>query len=146
MNVVFELHDNSILPNANYVCSISQADDIEYLGSETSSVGFLLKVSDTTNAKLNKTISGIKEIEKQELYIFPNPANTFLNISLKKVSEIESIKIYDAFGKQLKEFVSLNTNQRSNSKTIEIADLKAGLYYLSVDATDGFYSKKFIKE
>jgi hypothetical protein len=72
--------------------------------------------------------------------IYPNPAQEQLTI--RSESKIESIKIYDLFGRLVKTIFSDNIL----SETINIVDLTSGIYVVNVTSEKGFSKLKFIKE
>lgn len=79
--------------------------------------------------------SGIKQkIISNTLNIFPNPANSVIQVTVNNNPNIE-IKILNLLGNQL-----LETNQ----KEIDVSTLTNGVYYLSAKSKEGFYTKKFI--
>ncbi len=68
--------------------------------------------------------------------VYPNPANTFVNIQANKL--INQVKIIDLFGISLKVFAL-----RSYYSMLDIDDLKTGLYYCSILFEDG--TKRCVK-
>ena len=75
----------------------------------------------------------IKDID-DDFIIVPNPAKD--KISIKTSATIESIKIYNLKGKLI-----LN----KKSKTIDISNLKSGLYFIELNMQNNSKIKKFIK-
>jgi len=67
--------------------------------------------------------------------IYPNPAQEVLKIESQH--HIESVKIYSLLGKLIK-------NEFNNS--IDISELKMGLYFVQVTIDGKTVTKKFIKE
>ncbi|MBS1634689.1 MAG: T9SS type A sorting domain-containing protein [Bacteroidetes bacterium] len=66
--------------------------------------------------------------------VFPNPANTFVNInySLLESSKVE-LAIYDMIGKQVKHVVSANNESAGEHKQqVSIDDLSAGVYFIKL--------------
>lgn len=72
--------------------------------------------------------------------IFPNPANESINISLSGNYNMNKIEIIDIQGK-----VVISKNPENNSATINIENLKNGLYFVKVYTADYNETKKFIK-
>jgi hypothetical protein len=72
------------------------------------------------------------------LIVFPNPANSELNIVLQSSSYPTEIKIYDVNGKLLIKSI--------NHLKIKISALTSGLYFIQVKQDNKYYSTKFIKE
>jgi hypothetical protein len=92
--------------------------------------------SDSTNTA-SVTVSapnGIDESESVSLGVYPNPANTFINIS---TSAFGQAMVLNSLGQTVK---VLNLNSAMN--TIDISDLETGLYYLKLDSK----VMKFVKE
>jgi len=70
--------------------------------------------------------------------VYPNPASTFLNVSLTHSSGVNELRIYDAFGKLIKSY-----NQPMNR--INISDLKDGLYIIELVQSGKTGRKKILK-
>lgn len=78
----------------------------------------------------------VKELFENNIKIYPNPAQTVLNVD----TDIPTIiKIFDVFGKEIKE---------SNENTMTISGLNKGLYIIRIFEKNGNYLKteKLIKE
>lgn len=71
---------------------------------------------------------------KNDIKVYPNPVKNILNIS--DVSEVNSVKISDASGRQVKSFVK-------PSSVLNLSELKAGVYMVDFEMNDG--SGKSIK-
>jgi hypothetical protein len=73
--------------------------------------------------------------------IYPNPANSFINLNVENVIGNGSIVITDLYGKQIKkQALSMGTN------IIDIAKLPKGLYFVSTITSIGKNTKKLIVE
>ena len=70
------------------------------------------------------TVSGIKDIQKSSIRLYPNPANDILNISIEHASKLE---IINASG-QVVESTYLNDTKTS----INVSHLKSGIYFVKV--------------
>jgi hypothetical protein len=79
---------------------------------------------------------GIQENNNSGLIVYPNPANSYLNI--RNISPIHSINVLDAFGKSLF-FIKSN----SNTMSIELKDLSTGSYLLEISTDEGRLYKRF---
>lgn len=77
--------------------------------------------------------------EENKLMLFPNPANTQLNLKIKNNLTIDKVKITDISGKQV--FVQTNSIQQ-----IDIKHLTTGMYFIQVFSEGKKYQAKFIKE
>lgn len=73
--------------------------------------------------------------------IYPNPVADILNITNKKQLEINSITIYNSLGQQVKTFINAN-----NTTSIDVSQLKTGLYFIKINSDKGSTTSKFIKE
>ena len=80
---------------------------------------------------------GIDELNSS-LYIHPNPTNDRLYIETEV--EIEEIAVYDVYGRRLQSIVN---NQQSLS--IDVADLKSGIYFIKINTNKGNIVKRIIK-
>jgi len=91
--------------------------------------------------------SDIDENQKElsNILIMPNPANDFINVELPdKNLKIEDIKFFDNMGRLIKEF---NINNTANSYKFDLANIKAGLYFIQIRNNQGLsVTGKFIKQ
>ncbi len=72
--------------------------------------------------------TGINELLENSIYVYPNPTNGFLNISLiAELSQNSSLEIYDALGKLVFKQVLVN-----ELNTINIYNLVDGIYTFKV--------------
>lgn len=86
---------------------------------------------------------GIKETElKEQLLIYPNPANSTLNIKSENSLGKSTIAITDILGKTIIETKSNDFYQTS----INIEQLSGGVYLLQLKSEKGVIVKKFVKE
>lgn len=99
-----------------------------------------------TIAKLNHPLTSIKKnaVPNPTLLIKPNPAFDFITIEFTNlVSDISCIRIFDSFGKEIKEYKNL---KKASTFNIDISHLNSGIYYLQViDIKGNLYSNKFVK-
>lgn len=70
--------------------------------------------------------------------IYPNPANSQLNIAAKQTIAVTSIEIYNTLG-QLIIVIPQNTS------TVDVSGLKAGNYFIRINSQQGTSTTKFIK-
>lgn len=68
--------------------------------------------------------------------VFPNPSSDILNIRLRS-GNVERVNIYDAMNK------IIFTQSQTSSNTVNIADLKSGIYFVRVNESNWF---RFLKE
>ncbi len=93
------------------------------------------------NHLIEITPNGVNIKEFKETYpliVFPNPANSELNITLKTLILPISVCIYDNNGK-----VVIN---KLNKLKINISGLSTGQYFIQVKQGGKYYTAKFIKE
>jgi len=88
----------------------------------------------------NKTM-GVEEFMKgEQIKVYPNPCSGVLNIESKTPDETE-IKIMDGIGKEVK---SQKSKVKSQITTIDINDLKKGIYFLQIKTPQRVLTKKII--
>jgi hypothetical protein len=85
-------------------------------------------VATSTVMVMVNTCTGINEILSNSIFVYPNPNNGILNISLtSELSKNSSLEIYDAVGKLVVKQVLAN-----ELNTINISDLDNGIYTFKV--------------
>ncbi len=86
---------------------------------------------------------GINELDISQITIYPNPANNNLILSSANIAGKLTIEIFNIEGKFLKsEALSF-----ANQTTIDVSNLKRGVYLLKIESADGIVTtKKFVKE
>lgn len=72
-----------------------------------------------------------------EIKIFPNPVSQNLTISISEMLAYNSASIYSIEGKKLME---------TDEKTIDVSSLKSGVYFITIETTQGTITKKIVKE
>lgn len=87
------------------------------------------------------TINSIeKEVKQNSLITYPNPATSTINISSEGITgSIESITVSDILGNELR---TINENLSS----LNVSDLSAGIYTLTITTNTNKYTNNFIKE
>ena len=103
-----------------------------------------LKLPSATPNQSNMIV-GVETLEQKNnlINIYPNPAQTTVQISLKqhRFAEIKSIEIFNILGNKTKHIV------KPDSKQIDINELEKGLYFLNVTFENGQQlNAKFIKD
>ena len=73
--------------------------------------------------------------------VYPNPAKDVLHLATKNEIGVKSVSIYNTLG----QMVLVVTNPENNA-TIDVANLKAGTYFIKVTTDKGTANTKFIKE
>ena len=92
-------------------------------------------------------INGISENSINDFIFYPNPATTFVTLSVVEgqssvIGKQSSVTIYNAQGQQV--YQSLN-HQFTKSQT-DISQYAPGIYYLTLTNAEQTVSKKFVKE
>ena len=95
--------------------------------------GFKLYIDDLEMR--SEDVTGISGINSSDFVLYPNPANDIITISSDL--EIESIEILTSAGQ-----IVLS----SNTKSIDVNSLTAGIYYAKVSSSDASSVIKFIKK
>ncbi|WP_298511159.1 T9SS type A sorting domain-containing protein [uncultured Kordia sp.] len=80
----------------------------------------------------------VEEIISDEIKLYPNPTASKIHIQTNK--QLESIAIYDRTGKLIQKSDIISQN------TIRITDLQAGIYFITIETTEGIITKKLIKK
>ena len=70
--------------------------------------------------------------------VFPNPASSYLNISLTNPFGVNGLRIYDTFGKLVRSF-------NKPGDKINISDLEDGLYIIELQLSGKVVREKFLK-
>ncbi|MXN91786.1 T9SS type A sorting domain-containing protein [Flavobacterium sp. Sd200] len=104
--------------------------------SSNSTIGTPVPVGTNTECT-----TGLDNVNSKFVTLYPNPANTSLNVDLSQISGFENYTIYDVTGKKL-----LDGNIESSLTTINIAGLSAGSYIIKLNGSVGQASKMFIKQ
>ena len=90
--------------------------------------------------------AGIDESEfSKSINLFPNPTDGIFNLEIDNNSyENISLTIIDLTGRNLKK-IELNKTNNYFSEEINVSDLKAGYYLISIETKDNIAIKRFIK-
>lgn len=79
------------------------------------------------------------EFIETKFSIYPNPTSSILNISNSNNVEIKAISVFDINGRLVK-------NQNGALTEINVSDLNAGIYFVTIETAEGKATKKFIKQ
>ena len=105
-----------------------------YIGSDTvTKMGYITVLADCST--LGTSTTGIKP----KLQIYPNPTRGIIYI--KSPETVQSIEIYDASGRKMKE-EKVNTTNAS----IDLESFSSGMYLMKILTTSGNYIHKVIKQ
>jgi len=84
-------------------------------------------------------ISGVSQIEKAQVTIWPNPATDFLKISIEGIQTAYSIELYDSYGSNV-----LKYNEREGISNIDLSTISRGIYLIKVVYQNSTYTQKVI--
>jgi hypothetical protein len=118
----------------NFVMKDSLAYFIKRADGQTDKLVFTgLTTSATGVVSFNKTAvtpgTGVKEASTADFVaLYPNPATSAITIQLKE-NKTATVIVYDIAGRN-----RLNTTVRGIENTIDISDLKSGMYFVSVES------------
>ncbi len=91
--------------------------------------------------------TGDKEIEGKsiKLFAYPNPANDrlFLSISSEESQKI-AVNLLNAFGQEVASNPEMTLQAGTNSKTLDVSALSAGIYYLNLKMDNQILTKKIV--
>jgi len=83
--------------------------------------------------------TGVNEVASIEVQLFPNPTSNVLSIQSKEI--MNSLTVRDASGR-----IVANQTANSSSTTLDVAVLKAGIYFITIDSNNGSVTKRFVKQ
>lgn len=93
-----------------------------------------------TDTSANKTTS-VKEVTAtDELVLYPNPANTGVNVCIKNTLRIEHIQLVNMNGVVCKPSVSA----KGSNYYISLADVASGIYVVKVHTNQGIISQRLL--
>lgn len=104
--------------------------DINAGGQMFQDTVLVYEVLDRSTLSINDTVVS------NDFKMYPNPVDTTLNFDLGQQNTINVINILDLNGRLV---------MTSNTNTIDVSSLQAGLYIASIDSKNGLITKKFIK-
>jgi serine protease AprX len=91
---------------------------------------------------LNGTNIGISELSNNNLLkLFPNPAHNQISFSVNQ--KLLSAVVTNVLGKTMN--VTLNEKE-SNQFEVNLSGLANGIYFISVNTTEGLFTSKFVKD
>jgi hypothetical protein len=82
----------------------------------------------------NPTLTNYSSSQQNNILVYPNPALDNITLLLNNFAEGE---IYDGKGQLIKKF---------NAKTVPVADLISGVYYIRIKQSEGFRNGIFLKQ
>ena len=122
--------------NPNLTCI--EVDDVSFANSQScqSSSGWC---KDETAVYSEDCNLGTEEVLESQFVIYPNPAKDVLMIYNESMSEVTSIKVFDALGRLVLE-------QSNPSNQLDVSNLSSGLLFIQIETDDGSLVKKLIKD
>ncbi|MGM0635558.1 MAG: S8 family serine peptidase [Bacteroidota bacterium] len=82
------------------------------------------------------------DIEKEELSVWPNPADNYINLSLSNVPNEISYELFDITGRRIQS----GDLEKRQSQQIDLSNINSGNYILKVNTNEGVYREKIIKK
>jgi hypothetical protein len=90
------------------------------------------------------TVTGINDLQKDyRPKVYPNPASEYITLKTDRNMAIEEIKILDLSGKEV--LILSKTDNSSDQVSLNIANLKKGIYFIRIKTIDGIETEKFLK-
>ena len=128
--------------NFNYILSLNpNTFDETNVGSNDVQVKLLNRCGESESRLMHVNIVltvDVETISKNDFKVYPNPAKEILNITSQN-DLIQTVEIIDITGKQVK-FLQVNKAQFS----IDIADLKQGIYFIKLNTAKGISTQKLL--
>ncbi|MDI9340166.1 MAG: T9SS type A sorting domain-containing protein [Sediminibacterium sp.] len=89
---------------------------------------------------------GIKEtaLDVSKVTVYPSPANTLLSIKLNSDrAALKGVKVFNQLGEMV---LTHSGHEVSEVLNLNVESLKAGIYFLKMETSEGSVTTKFIKE
>ncbi|MEI7597554.1 MAG: S8 family serine peptidase [Bacteroidota bacterium] len=134
-------YDSTYTPDMIEACLKSGCDNIDAINPTTVGQMGAGRVNAYNSLMCMTTGVNAEFSNSNQLKLYPNPANDFINIELSNF-KANRIEIYNNMGQML-----VNKSVDANSSSyiqINTADLKSGLYILKVSSTTSTISNRFI--
>lgn len=91
---------------------------------------------------VDRAVASTSDFFAQNIAMYPNPANGIVTLASKNATAINSVQVTDLNGRIVKSF---EANGVSETK-INVSDLTAGMYFVSVKTDAGSGSMKLMKD
>jgi hypothetical protein len=129
--------------NSSSVLHYVYSDD----GAPSGTCYYRLKQTDFNGQSTNSKDISIKPLHYFAVQnVYPNPATQQLNVSIQQESANNLvINIYNAEGKRVY-MAAKSIAEKSNTVQIDLNDLPAGIYLLTIQGPNTNYQSKFVKE
>ncbi|MBB6372187.1 T9SS type A sorting domain-containing protein [Chryseobacterium shigense] len=140
MDIFVTNDDNQLMPNEN-IEKIATDGEKLYLSIATKNHGSeMYEITDTLPVYL--ATDDIRKDDKNtnaDIQIYPNPVTDYFSVKSKGNYRIETVKIFDASGKLIKNIASINDR-------INVSDLSSGIYFVRIKTEKGEHLGKIIKK
>lgn len=124
-------------PLLNSICY----DDGEYEAVTVYLSNPIDTITFSTNCVNSDCTLATSNFETDAASLYPNPATDFITLENKE-HNIDAVRIFNALG----QFVKTVENPNGNATmTMNIAELKSGAYFLTIDSGNETTSKRFVK-
>lgn len=136
---------NSLISNNNTGSSYSEDGGLNWVGIETTlqitdvdalDINNIWASSGSVIYKNNSTLKVNDELTSS-FAIYPNPANDIIHVVTKNQFNINFITLYDITGRLI---------LKTKSSSVNIQDLKQGVYTLKIESNQGITTKQMIKQ
>lgn len=142
-NITWNSSQNECISNSNTYKINSLLPSTTLLTNGTTYYASQVISGIESNYRLPITVNlaslGIKEIESNNLKIYPNPVKD--KISISNSADIEKIELYDLIGQKI-----FTNSFLTNKITIDLTNYKSGVYLLKIFSEGKVYANKVIKE
>ena len=120
---------------------IVQPDKDNYVSTNFYEYEFIEKIMEVTSAATSSIFdySSDETEDVNLLSIYPNPAESFINLELTSDVSVYDVSIIDLMGKEV-----YKSNSLSNPR-IDISSLEIGNYIIVVNSNEGKQLGKFVK-
>ena len=102
---------------------------------------FVMDDEDNNEGNENDTTNVISNFENR-FEIYPNPVNDRLYIETQALTQTLTIEIYDIYGRVQ---ILRNSETQKLSNSIDVSNLKSGIYFVKVRTEEGDIVKRIIK-
>ncbi len=117
--------------------ALATTDSLEITGFAFNTVPYLGTMS------VSSTPVSVKNLPINSFQLFPNPANTFINITFSQTNDLPSeISLINSFGQELRHFSKPNKLKT----TIDLEGIASGVYLVKVADANGISTKRILVE
>ena len=95
---------------------------------------FTLQINESSVLSVNED-----HVTKNNVKIYPNPANNLVSLSLKNKQSIQQVQLFNVVGKLV-----FNKNNTLEKLNIDVSNFSKGIYFLRIKTNNKFITKKLI--